>query len=125
MTGTSTVPRFLITGFEPFTTGQGLVLKENPTGTWAKQIAARLHSAESATLPVSYRQTKACLRLLFDRVCPKIWLGLGWCPIEVRSTSSMCANLEYAESGDNDGERLRFRPIIEADRLRLRRGRRR
>ena len=34
--------KVLVTGFEPFTTGQGLRLTENPTGPLAHDIAQRL-----------------------------------------------------------------------------------
>ncbi len=108
------MPRFLITGFEPFTTGQGLVLTHNPTGNWAKEIALGLPSASHATLPVSYAQTKTALRQRFASDAPTIWLGLGFAPHRTRiDVEYIALNVEHAESGDNDGVCPRFRPIVE------------
>ena len=105
--------RFLITGFEPFTTGQGLTLTHNPTSVWAREIAERLEDAVHATLPVSFVDTKASLQKRFDQEKPAVWLGLGYAPHRERVDVEFVAlNLEHSESGDNDGAQPRFCPII-------------
>ena len=97
--------KVLITGFEPFTTGQGVRLTENPTGALASDIAQGLNGAVSATLPVSFRKTKTELRRLFEVHRPKIWLGLGFAPHRsLIDVEYVALNIEHAVRGDNDGK---------------------
>ena len=51
----------LLTGFEPFTTGQGLELTHNPTAEIAMSVAASVEGVRGAVLPVSFERTRACL----------------------------------------------------------------
>ena len=67
----------LLTGFEPFTTGQGLRLTHNPTGDIAKAIGRSNLSVEAAVLPVSFRETKATLRGLFAAHKPNHCIDKG------------------------------------------------
>ena len=104
----------LLTGFEPFTTGQGLVLSHNPTADIAVRVAAGLDQVESAVLPVSFKKTRQALEAHFERVKPRIWLGMGYAPHRTTlDLETIALNLEHAESGDNDGEAPWMRPIIE------------
>ena len=94
----------LITGFEPFTTGQGLTLTENPTGAMAVAIAERVEGGVSVVLPVSFQKTKAHLDALFAEHRPDIWLGLGYAPHRTQiDVEYVALNLEHAVRGDNDG----------------------
>ena len=103
----------LITGFEPFTTGQGLKLTDNPTGRWAEEVAARVPDCRSATLPVSYQETKSRLRMLFERYEPVIWLGLGFAPHRLSvDVECVALNIEHCETADNDGMSPKRREVI-------------
>ena len=94
----------LITGFEPFTTGLGLTLTENPTARWAQEVAARVPACRSATLPVSYEGTKRDLSALFDQYEPTIWLGLGFAPHRTLiDVEYIALNIEDCKGLDNDG----------------------
>ena len=105
--------QYLITGFEPFTTGQGLKLTHNPTGKTAQRIADRLENAYAATLPVAYRETRPALEELFESHRPLIWLGLGYAPHRLKiDVETVALNLEHATSSDNAGESPNMRPII-------------
>ncbi|MGB0648476.1 MAG: pyroglutamyl-peptidase I, partial [Bradymonadia bacterium] len=103
----------LITGFKPFTTGQGLVLTDNPTGRWAKQIGDGLERGVSATLPVSFQRTKQTLRELFSVHRPRVWVGLGFAPHRSHiDVEYVALNLEHATRGDNDMDSPTLRPIV-------------
>jgi len=103
----------LVTGFEPFTTGQGLVLDENPTGPLAEAIAANLPDAESRVLPVSFKDTRRRLNECFDTLKPRIWLGLGFAPHRTTvDIECVALNLEHCTRPDNDGEQPFLRPIV-------------
>lgn len=104
----------LITGFRPFTTGQGVVLTDNPTGRWARQIGDGLERGVSATLPVSFRRTKEALRELFSAHRPRVWVGLGYAPHRSQIDVEFVAlNLEHATRGDNDMDAPTLRPVID------------
>jgi pyroglutamyl-peptidase len=104
----------LITGFEPFTTGQGLVLTHNPTADIVARVAEKMPHVAHAVLPVSFQKTRAALLALFEEYSPRIWIGLGYAPHrETLDIETIALNLEHAERGDNDGERPWMRPIIE------------
>ena len=102
----------LITGFEPFTTGQGLTLTENPTGPIAEAIAQRVEGAVSVVLPVSFKKTKVNLEALFAKYRPSIWLGLGYAPHRTHvDVEYVALNLEHALRGDNDGKTPNLEPV--------------
>ena len=91
----------LVTGFEPFTTGQGLKLDHNPTGDIAMAVASRLNSAHGSVLPVSFAKTKASLLDLFEKHRPTHWLGMGFAPHRTTSdVEGVALNLEHAVRGD-------------------------
>ena len=97
--------KILITGFEPFTTGQGLILTKNPTGAMALDIARHVEGGMSAILPVSFKKTKADLEALFTAHRPDVWLGLGYAPHRTHvDVEYVALNVEHAVRGDNDGE---------------------
>ena len=103
----------LITGFEPFTTGQGLVLDHNPTAQIAAQVASRLPLGDHRTLPVSYEKTKAALGGAFQELRPRHWIGLGYAPHRTTlDFETIALNMEHAVRGDNDGETPWMRPIV-------------
>ena len=103
----------LITGFEPFTTGQGLKLTENPTSNWAFSVASKVPNCASATLPVSYERTKLVLSQLFDKHQPKVWIGLGFAPHRLNiDVECVALNLEDCRGADNDGASPKRRQII-------------
>lgn len=105
----------MITGFEPFTTGQGLVLDHNPTADIAAAVARKRSQVVSHTLPVSYKKTKSALLGHFAAVSPRHWIGLGFAPHRTQlDFETIALNMEHAVSGDNDGETPWMRPI-EAD----------
>ena len=107
------VSTILITGFEPFTTGQGLKLAHNPTAEWAEAISARVDDADFAVLPVSYRRTKQTLNSLFSMHKPSIWLGLGYAPHRLNiDVEHVALNLEDCSGADNDNESPTRRPIV-------------
>jgi len=72
----------LLTGFEPFTTGQGVKLDHNPTADIVKRVAARVPGVTAAVLPVSYRATPQALHGLFEQHRPRDWdlrpIGTPW-----------------------------------------------
>ena len=103
----------LITGFKPFTTGQGVVLTDNPTARWARHVGEGLECGVSATLPVSFRRTKQTLRELFLTHRPRVWVGLGFAPHRSQIDVEFVAlNLEHATRGDNDMDSPTLRPIV-------------
>ena len=102
----------MITGFEPFTTGQGLVLDHNPTADIATAVAERIQHIVSLTLPVSYRKTREALEAGFQLHEPRHWIGLGYAPHRQNlDVETIALNVEHASSGDNDGETPWMRPI--------------
>ena len=102
----------LLTGFEPFTTGQGLVLDHNPTSDIVKRVADCVSEAEFAVLPVSFQQTKQRLLSHFEELKPEIWIGLGFAPHRSSlDIETVALNLEHAVGKDNDGEAPWMRPI--------------
>jgi pyroglutamyl-peptidase len=104
----------LFTGFEPFTTGQGLVLTHNPTADIAERVAARVPNARAAVLPVSYAQTRRVLVEQLDAHRPTIWIGMGYAPHrETLDLEVVALNMEHCESADNDGERPFMRPVVD------------
>ena len=103
----------LLTGFVPFTTGQGLKLTHNPTGDIALSLGSSLPNVQGAVLPVSFAKTKAALLSLLGETQPTHWIGMGFAPH--RSTIDVeviALNIEHAISGDNDGDSPSMRPII-------------
>jgi len=104
----------LLTGFEPFTTGQGLTLKHNPTADIARRLGAALPDVTGAVLPVSYAETRVALTRLWDVQRPRRWIGLGYAPhrrqVEVETVA---LNVEHAARGDNDGVTPTDRAIVE------------
>jgi pyroglutamyl-peptidase len=96
----------LLTGFEPFTTGQGLALTHNPTADIVERVARRMEGVTAAVLPVSFAATPAALGALFDRHHPRVWLGLGYAPHRATlDIETVAVNVEHAARGDNDGAR--------------------
>ena len=96
----------LLTGFEPFTTGEGLTLDHNPTASIATNVAGQMPDVVGAVLPVSYEKTRACLNALWERVGPTHWIGLGYAPHRTRvDVETVALNVEHAIRGDNDGVR--------------------
>ncbi len=103
----------LFTGFEPFTTGQGLVLEHNPTADIAERVAERLSMAAYAVLPVSYFRTKRMLTERFDTHRPRLWIGMGYAPHRTTLDLEVLAvNVEHCAGADNDGESPFMRPIV-------------
>jgi pyroglutamyl-peptidase len=101
-----------LTGFEPFTTGQGLVLDHNPTADIAKRVADCIDGADFAVLPVSFQQTKQRLLSHFEQLKPEIWIGLGFAPHRnTLDIETVALNLEHTVAEDNDGEAPWMRPI--------------
>ena len=104
----------LLTGFEPFTTSEGLKLKVNPTAEIVTHVAQKLSDVSSAVLPVSYKETKQQLTELFENKKPNAWIGLGYAPHRTTLDIEVVAvNLEHGEGEDNSGEKPWMRPIIE------------
>ena len=104
----------LLTGFEPFTTGQGLKLTHNPTGDIATSLGSSLTHVQGAVLPVSFTQTKTTLTDMFVNLEPTHWVGLGFAPHRTTiDVEAVALNLEHARSGDNDGKTPFMRPIVE------------
>ena len=103
----------LFTGFEPFTTGQGLVLTHNPTADIAERVAERVPNARAAVLPVSYAQTRRVLLEQLDTHRPTVWIGMGYAPHrETLDLEVIALNTEHCEVTDNDGEQPFIRPIV-------------
>jgi pyroglutamyl-peptidase len=114
----------LITGFEPFTTGQGVILSHNPTAGIAERVASLASGVRSATLPVSYAETPRVLERLFTESRPRVWIGLGFAPHRTTLDLEVFAlNMAHARRGDNDGASPWLEPIVpggpEAYRTRL------
>ena len=110
----ATGPSILLTGFEPFTTGQGLVLDHNPTASIATQVATTLDHATSAVLPVSYQRTKSALLELFDTLKPRVWVGMGFAPHRATlDLEAVALNVEHAVGADNDGHQPFMGEIFE------------
>jgi len=104
----------LFTGFEPFTTGQGLMLTHNPTADIAQRVAQRMPNAESAVLPVSFAQTRRVLVGQFDKHEPAVWIGMGYAPHrETLDLEVLAVNVEHCTGVDNDGESPFMRPIVD------------
>ena len=104
----------LLTGFEPFTTGQGRVLEHNPTAEIVSRVAMSREGVTSAVLPVSFTSTRARLTALWDAHQPRIWVGLGYAPHrEMVDVETVALNVEHAPRGDNDGAAPIDRPIVE------------
>ena len=98
-------PTVLLTGFEPFTTGQGIVLDENPTAMIVRKVAAKSDFIQSAVLPVSYKRTPAVLLQRLKQSRPKLLLGLGYAPHRSQiDIEAVALNVAHAERGDNDGQ---------------------
>ncbi len=96
----------LLTGFEPFTTGQGLELTHNPTADIALRVADRVEAVVGAVLPVSYARTPPALQALFEAHQPRAWVGLGYAPHrETLDIEQLAVNVAHAVRGDNDGAR--------------------
>jgi pyroglutamyl-peptidase len=94
----------LLTGFEPFTTGQGLKLEHNPTADIVQRVATKMDGVTAAVLPVSYRETPPALHALFEQIQPRVWVGLGFAPHRHTLDLELFAlNIEHAARGDNDG----------------------
>jgi pyroglutamyl-peptidase len=103
----------LLTGFEPFTTGQGLVLDHNPTADIVQRVAEGREGVTSAVLPVSFASTRARLTALWDALQPRLWIGLGYAPHrEAVEVETVALNVEHALRGDNDGVTPVDRPIV-------------
>jgi pyroglutamyl-peptidase len=104
----------LLTGFEPFTTQQGLELTHNPTADIAIDVADGLPGVTSAVLPVGYERTRAALLEHFEIVQPRVWVGLGYAPHRTTlDIETVALNLEHAGRPDNDGDQPFMRAIIE------------
>lgn len=104
----------LLTGFEPFTTGQGLVLTDNPTGEIVTSVSARFSKCASGVLPVSYARTPLALEALFEAHQPRAWIGLGFAPHrESLDIELVALNIAHAQRGDNDGACPTMARIIE------------
>ena len=107
------VRMILFTGFEPFTTGQGLVLDHNPTAGIAERVAGRMPVAAFAVLPVSFSRTQRILTERFDTHRPGLWIGMGYAPHRTTLDLEVLAvNVEHCLSTDNDGESPFMRPIV-------------
>ena len=103
----------LLTGFEPFTTGQGLALTHNPTADIVQRVAARMEGVTAAVLPVSYAATPEALQALFERHQPRVWLGLGYAPHRTTlDIESLAVNVEHAIRGDNNGARPFMEEVV-------------
>ena len=106
-------PTVLLTGFEPFTTGQGLILNNNPTAQIVQRVAAESDHIHAAVLPVSYQRTPPALLQLFKEIRPRFWLGLGFAPHRTQvDIEAVALNVAHAERGDNDGRTPRDEEIV-------------
>jgi pyroglutamyl-peptidase len=105
----------LVTGFEPFVTGQGVRLEHNPTIDVVGGLERTLGPpAAFSILPVSFRETKTDLLSLFERYEPKIWMGLGYAHHRsMVDVETIAVNVEHAIGRDNDGEDPFMRSIID------------
>ena len=104
----------LITGFEPFTTGKGLVLDRNPTGEIARAVGSTVDACTGRVLPVSFKDTRAQLEALLQELAPTYWIGMGFAPHRITlDLEAVALNVEHAVHGDNDGECPNQRPIVE------------
>ncbi len=104
----------LLTGFEPFTTGQGLKLTHNPTADYAAEVANGVDQVTSAVLPVSYRATRRALQGHLRSLQPLMWVGLGYAPHRTTvDIETIALNIEHATGPDNDGDQPFMRTIVE------------
>ena len=95
----------LITGFEPFTTGKGLVLDRNPTGEIARAVGSTVDACTGRVLPVSFKDTRAQLEALLEELAPTYWVGMGFAPHRTTlDLEAIALTVEHAVHGDNDGE---------------------
>ena len=103
----------LLTGFEPFTTGQGLSLSHNPTADITRTVADETPGVTGGVLPVSYAKTPVALSALFEAHRPRIWMGLGYAPHrETLDIEQIAVNVAHANRGDNDGACPQREPIV-------------
>ena len=104
----------LITGFEPFTTGQGVTLTHNPTADIVRRVGEGLPHVRAEVLPVSFSRTRVALLRHFATYRPRVWIGLGYAPHRTTlDVETVALNLEHATRGDNDGERPWMRAVVE------------
>ena len=104
----------LLTGFEPFTTGQGLKLDHNPTADIVRRVAHGLEGVDYGVLPVSYRRTPEALEALWREHMPRIWIGLGYAPHRQDvDIETIAVNVEDCVGSDNDGYQPTRQRIIE------------
>ncbi len=104
----------LVTGFEPYTTSEGLHVTVNPTSRIATNTASNSDSFVSAILPVSFKHAKNELVQLFETIKPKVWLGLGYAPHRATLDFEVVAiNVEHSLQGDNSSDRPCNRRIVE------------
>ena len=104
----------LLTGFGPYTTGQGLKLESNPTEKIVQNVSKGLPSVLGRVLPVVYSETKSKLRQLFKQEEPKNWIGLGYAPHRTTLDLEVLAiNVEHAVQGDNHCDKPWNRPILD------------
>ena len=103
----------LLTGFQPFTTGQGQVLAPTLTADIAVQVAARVDGVNAAVLPVSYSATPLAFHHLLESHQPRLWIGLGYAPHRTTLDIELLAvNIEHASRGDNDGDQPWMREVV-------------
>ena len=102
----------LVTGFEPFTTGQGLTLEHNPTADICRQVAANIDGAQHRVLPVSFQRTKKALLDALQHQKPKIWVGLRYAPH--RTTLDFEAVIKPAASAASPGIAMLAANLIKA-----------
>lgn len=103
----------LLTGFEPFTTGQGLVLDHNPTADIVRRVAEELEGVTFGVLPVSYRRTPDALERLWATHAPRAWVGLGYAPHRQRvDIETIALNVEDCVGADNDGDQPQMREVV-------------
>ena len=111
----------LLTAFEPFLTEDGTRLATNPTMDLAAEVARRLPDVATLVLPVAYDATRVALLDAFERLQPRIWVGLGLASTRTRlELEAVALNVEHAERDDNAGARPIDRPILPGAPLALR-----
>ena len=104
---------FLVTGFEPFISKNGIELEDNPTAHMAEQIANQHALTDAYTLPVSFERTRAIFNELLERRQPRYWLGLGFAPHRTDvDIETIALNLEHCLRPDNDGDTPLMRTAI-------------
>lgn len=104
-------PDILLTGFDSFTTSNGVAVSHNPTRDVVGVLAARHPALNTGILSVSFEDCRTELQALFEQHRPRIWVGLG-----VAMSRTVVSLEAYAvnrtEGLDNDGRQGAGQSIV-------------